>query len=103
VGEELSIVDSGDENETDEKASKVDASPKLKPNAGNGSNMKTYSWTQTLQDVEVRAWAETGRDFSGISAAAVLCLRQPIVWDLATLTILLTLSYADQHSTKGGL
>ena len=40
-------MDSDDEEE-DEKDK-----GKLKPNAGNGYNFPTYSWTQTLQDGEV--------------------------------------------------
>ncbi|XP_067935798.1 nuclear migration protein nudC-like [Watersipora subatra] len=27
---------------------------KLKPNVGNGADMETYAWTQTLQDLEIR-------------------------------------------------
>mgnify|MGYP001793596799 CR=1 FL=1 len=27
---------------------------KLKPNTGNGADMDNYSWTQTLQDLEVK-------------------------------------------------
>ena len=45
--EKPSEVDSGDEEEGNEKGL-------LKPNLGNGANMPTYSWTQTLADVEVR-------------------------------------------------
>jgi hypothetical protein len=31
-----------------------EAETKLQPNKGNGANLATYSWTQTLEDVELR-------------------------------------------------
>lgn len=40
------INDVDDESEKDEIG-------KLKPNSGNGCTMENYSWTQTLQEVEV--------------------------------------------------
>lgn len=40
-------------SEVDTEAEEADKG-KLKPNAGNGANHATYSWTQTLVDAEVR-------------------------------------------------
>lgn len=37
-----------DDEEEDEKDK-----GKIKPNTGNGADMETYSWIQTLQDLEV--------------------------------------------------
>ena len=49
---DLSGEDSGDEDaDADQKA---EEKGKLKPNNGNGANLPSYSWTQTLADVEVR-------------------------------------------------
>lgn len=40
------------DEEKDEEEDEADAG-KLKPNSGNGADMDQYSWTQTLQDLEV--------------------------------------------------
>merc|ERR1712131_447793 len=41
---------------TDEEAEKIieEDKGKMKPNVGNGADMDNYSWTQTLQELEVR-------------------------------------------------
>lgn len=46
----LSEEDSGDEDDKGGKKS----NGKLRPNAGNGANLANYTWTQTLQDLEIR-------------------------------------------------
>lgn len=38
-----------------EEADDESEKSKLKPNKGNGCNLKHYKWTQTLEEVEVRS------------------------------------------------
>lgn len=52
-GEKLSEMDVADEDDKD-------AANKLKPNDGNGANLPNYSWTQTLEDIEVRVPLQGG-------------------------------------------
>jgi hypothetical protein len=49
---DLSGEDSGDEDAGPDQ--KEEDKGKLKPNSGNGANLPTYTWTQTLADLEVR-------------------------------------------------
>eukprot|EP00048_Salpingoeca_helianthica_P024829 m.35727 g.35727 ORF g.35727 m.35727 type:complete len:470 (-) comp9611_c2_seq1:38-1447(-) len=57
----LSAEDSGDEDSKETSG----ARKKLKPNAGNGADLPTYSWTQTLKDVEVRVPLPPGAKVKG--------------------------------------
>lgn len=55
------------ERESEDEEEDDDGKGKIKPNAGNGGDLPNYSWTQTLQEVEIRvpsgmAFPIKGRD-----------------------------------------